>query len=196
MADGVEPLRPVVLTKRRRMKKTRDYLWMVIFVAGVLVGVQVPAFVDQYGQALVSHHREAQANLGEFRDDAERYFAGNLDELVAYYRQSDDEVFTEGGRSIEAIAARAAMLEAAVERFHANAFSPYIQTLFNPVTDIRREALESYNFTLVLNSSAILAGLLAGVLAALFFDGCCGAAKYPVSRLRKRKARLARQSPD
>ncbi len=171
------------------MARTLNYVWTIAFVAGVLIGIQLPGFVDQYGKALVAHHQEAAANLSEFQDDADRYFDGDLDDLIAYYRRSPDEVFSEGGRSIAAVAERVRMLEAAVRRFRAGALSPYIQTLLFPVPEIRREVAGDYTYTIVLDGSAILVGLLAGVLAALVFDGCCGAVKYPVSRIRKRRAR-------
>jgi hypothetical protein len=48
------------------IKHLMDYLRLVLFVCGVLVGIQVPGFVDQYGQRLEAHQLEAKLSLAEF----------------------------------------------------------------------------------------------------------------------------------
>ena len=80
-----------------------SYLRMVLLIIGVLAGIQLPGFVDQYGKSLQAHLIESERSLNEFRDEAEKFFDGSIEELIAHYQASDDRVFQEGGQSINAI---------------------------------------------------------------------------------------------
>jgi len=152
------------------VRRVSEYIRLVTFVAGVLVGIQLPGFVDQYGKALQAHQRESAASLREFQDDAERYFGGSLEKLAEYYRSSPDEVFNAGGLSIGALAQRNEALTRAVNRFYQSPYSPYLQTLLEPVDEIRRDVIDRYTYTVVLNGWAIGFGLLSGFVCALLLD--------------------------
>ena len=99
------------------IKHLMDYLRLVLFVCGVLIGIQVPGFVDQYGQRLEAHQLEAKQSLGEFQHDANRFFGGDINKLIRHYRQNNDPVFSAGGESIESIYQRYVQLTDALTRF-------------------------------------------------------------------------------
>jgi hypothetical protein len=65
----------------------------VLFAVGLLLGIQVPSFIDQYQQRIDAHFREVSINITGFQDTADRLFSGDLESLIAYYRKSNDEVF-------------------------------------------------------------------------------------------------------
>ena len=44
----------------------RAYLRLVVFALGLLVGVQVPGFVDQYAKRVSAHYIEASKNFAGF----------------------------------------------------------------------------------------------------------------------------------
>ncbi|MDY0223604.1 MAG: DUF2937 family protein, partial [Desulfobacterium sp.] len=87
-----------------------SYIRVFVFLGCTLVGIQVPAFVDQYGKSLESRLIESRIALNEFQDDADKYFDGSVEELIAHYKKNDDQVFNEGGRSIQSIYDRNIML--------------------------------------------------------------------------------------
>jgi len=75
------------------MTIVRDYLRLILFAAGLLTGVQVPAFVDQYQKRLDAHMLEAKQSLSGFQQTADRYFAGDVQPLITHYRNNQDKVF-------------------------------------------------------------------------------------------------------
>lgn len=104
-----------------------SYLRIILLISGVLAGIQLPGFVDQYGKSLQAHMIESERSLNEFRDEAEKFFDGSIEELIAHYQASDDRVFQEGGQSINAIYQRNQLLEQAYRSFSQNAWSAYQQ---------------------------------------------------------------------
>ena len=152
------------------MNKILEYIRLIIIVAGVLIGIQAPGFVDQYGKALQAHYTESQNSLQEFQDDADKFFGGSLHKLVEHYRNDPDPVFLEGGVSIATLLARNETLENAYNLFHEHPYSAYTQVLLYPVTDIREEVIASYTYTVVLNRSAVFIGLLSGFFVALTLE--------------------------
>lgn len=140
-----------------------SYLRMFVFLGSVLIGVQVPAFVAQYGDALASHLAESQKALGQFQDDADRYFGGSLDKLIAHYKRSPDRVFNAGGDSVQAIYGRYLLLKRSLDAFRDSAWSAYTQTLFDPVADVKAEVWERYSYTIRLQPGAMIFGLVAGL---------------------------------
>lgn len=152
------------------MQRLSAYLRMLVFMAGVLIGIQVPGFVDQYGKVLRAHQLESAKSLAAFQDEADRYFDGDLEQLAAHYHGSNDEVFQAGGDSITTLIARHQQLTTALKRYESNAFSPYLVTLLTPQADIRKEVLTHYTYTVILKPEAILVGLGCGLLAAVLLD--------------------------
>jgi len=143
---------------------------VVVFLGVALAGIQVPAFVDQYGKSLQSHLTESRIALNEFQDDADKHFDGSMEKLIAHYKDSDDQVFTEGGQSIQSIYDRHLMLRSHFEQFQRSSWSAYIQTLVSPVQDIRREVWGSYSYAIQLKPIAISFGLMTGLMFTLAIE--------------------------
>lgn len=144
-----------------------SYLRLLLFLAGVLIGIQVPGFVDQYGKSLESHYLESGKNLREFQEDADKYFEGDIEELIAHYKKDKDPVFTSGGESIDSIYQRNINLKKALANFKQGSFSAYTQVFLSPVKDIRSEVWRAYTYTIKLDPSAIVVGLTSGLILAI-----------------------------
>jgi len=168
------------------MKQLMDYMRLILFVCGVLLGVQVPGFVDQYGQRLQAHATEAKLSLGEFQRDADRFFAGDLNKLIGHYRQNADEVVKAGGESIEVIYQRYLLLDGALQRFNQSAYSGFQQVAFEPLVDIRTEVWQDFTHTIMLDGRAIAIGLLLGFFISILSELClvlCGKCCHKAYRL-------------
>ena len=152
------------------MRKIVDYLRLILFTSGVLFGVQVPGFIDQYGKILEAHLLESSLSLAEFQKDAQRYFDGNLDKLIAHYQNNPDPVIKDGGASISAIYSRNLKLTQAWTAFSKNTYSAYSHVLLEPLIDIKNEVWSNYTYSIVLNQSAIISGLFCGFLLALLIE--------------------------
>lgn len=152
------------------MRIVRQYIRIMVFVAGTLVGLQLPAVVDQYGRALAAHEAEAQRAVREFQDDADRFFDGSLEALIAHYRSSGDTVFNAGGESILELVERRNLLSNALREFQSSSLNAYLHTLLDPVADVRDEVIQNYGYTVNLRPLAIGIGLAAGLLLMLTVD--------------------------
>ncbi|WP_243889770.1 DUF2937 family protein [Shewanella algae] len=148
------------------LRTIRDYLRLLLFFVGVLAGIQLPGFVDQYGKSLQAHLSEIQTQLAGFQRDADRFFSGDLDKLIAHYVTNKDPVFTSGGDKLNAMVERRSELQQALADFRESLYSPYLQLAFAPQADIRREVWDNYSHNILLKGDAIAIGLLSGLLLA------------------------------
>ena len=154
------------------MSKLLDYLRLLLFTSGVLIGVQIPGFIDQYGKSLEAHLLESSQSLKEFQQDAQRYFDGSLDKLIAHYQDSPDPVIRDGGTSIAAIYNRNLTLVQAWSTFNTSTYSTYTHVILEPLTDIKNEVWRNYTYSIILNGSAIISGLCWGFTLSLVIELC------------------------
>ncbi len=76
------------------------YVRLIVFAIGLLVGVQVPSFVDQYAKRVSAHQIEVAGNFRGFQDTADRYFGGSVEALITHHAASDDRVFQDEAKTI------------------------------------------------------------------------------------------------
>ncbi|ABI58025.1 hypothetical protein Mlg_2685 [Alkalilimnicola ehrlichii MLHE-1] len=144
-----------------------NYLRLLLFFSAALIGVQVPGFVDQYGQSLQARHAESGRSLAAFQQDAERYFEGDMARLIEHYRRSSDPVFHDGGASLQSLYDRHRALAEALAAYQSSPLQAYWQALVAPVADVREQTWTAYAYVIRLSPVAIGFGAALGVLAAL-----------------------------
>jgi hypothetical protein len=150
------------------MRTILEYLRLSLFVGGALIGVQVPSFVEQYGQRLESHLLESQTSLEGFQLDADKYFDGDIETLILHYAENADPVINDGGESIASLNARSLFLQRSWANFNAGFQQRYWHAIASPVNTIRNETWAGFDFALRLDASAIIWALSLGfILSAL-----------------------------
>ncbi|MFI8747809.1 DUF2937 family protein [Pseudomonas sp. NPDC077186] len=144
----------------------RSYLRLALFACGLLLGVQVPGFVDDYGKRVEAHRLESQQSLKGFQDTARRFFKGDLDALVAHYRVSDDAVMRSDAQSLAHLVQRAALLEREWQAMQ----GPWYAQAWHLATaadgELFEETLEAYRYQVLLTPEAMLWGLSCALLLA------------------------------
>jgi Protein of unknown function (DUF2937) len=145
----------------------RAYLRLVLFAVGLLAGVQVPGFIDQYAKRVSAHYIEVTQNFAGFQSTADQYFAGSIDALIAHHEASRDTVFKDEAKPIRAMYARLQSLAVELEAMNRSIFSRIMHVAFRPDKEILNETLAAYSYTVPLNQNAILSGVTAGLLLAL-----------------------------
>lgn len=148
-----------------------SYLRLMLFSVGLLVGVQVPLFVDEYGKSLEAQYLESKRNLGAFEDEARKYFEGSLAELIAHYRRSDDAVFVEGGDSIGELVDRHQLLALHLARYRNGPWQAYLETFVTAVPDVRADVGRRFSYAIKLEPTAIAFGLFCGFILSLTGEG-------------------------
>jgi hypothetical protein len=175
------------------MKKLFEYSRIAVLLLGLLVGVQIPGFVEDYRNLLEARVMESSLSVSEFQDDADRFFDGDLNRLIAYYQSRQDLIIISGGESIEAIFARNRYLADALVQFNQSLSSAYYQVFVTPVPEVREQIRESYQYSVRLNAPAVISGISLALLAMILFELICFILKISslgVLRLFKPKKRI------
>ena len=144
----------------------RGYLRLVLFGLGLLVGVQVPGFIDDYGKRVAAHRAESEESLTGFRETAARFFNGDLSALVSHYRASTDEVMRSDAQSVEHLVRRAELLENEWLAMQ----GPWYAQIWHLATDadqaLLQETYDAYTYQVLLAPQAIAWALGVGLLLA------------------------------
>ena len=148
----------------------REYIRLTMFAAGLLVGVQVPSFVDQYYQRVDAHLIEAHRNIAGFQQTADRYFSGDITGLIDHYASSTDRVFQDDSASVKAIHARVAALTAEMRIAGQSWYRRTQHVFYGPNAEIFDETLRQYTYTVPLNQQAIVWGIGVGMSGALIAE--------------------------
>ncbi len=135
----------------------RNYLRLCVFFIAALVGLQVPGFKNDYGHALRSAYSEAQLNMVPFARDAQRFFDGSLQELLAHYQKSSDPVYAKGGENLALLLEREKELESALADFNLH---PYIHLVKSPILSISKQVYNNYTPQIQLDSEALISSVV------------------------------------
>ncbi len=144
----------------------RSYLRLTLFALGLLVGVQVPSFIEAYGNHVEARRLEAQQGLEGFQETAGRFFKGDLNALVEHYRASEDPVIQSDARSVSALVERARLLDREWRIMEGPWYAQAWHVLVGADQAIRRQVWNSYRFQVLLSPEAIAWGLSCALLLA------------------------------
>jgi len=135
-------------------------LFIAIAAGTLLVGIQLPNFVDQYEKRLDAHFIEVQTNLKPFQDIANQFHNGSMEELILKHKRSDDPTFNMEGDAIDKMYRR--FQRFANERGQLQTALPQ-QLLFiasRADRELVEETRNNYSFGLLLNTEAVIAGFV------------------------------------
>jgi hypothetical protein len=144
----------------------RSYLRLMLFAVGLLVGVQVPGLINDYGQRVEAHRLEAQQSLKGFNETAQRFFNGDLQALVAHYRASEDPVFQSDANSIGNLLARSQLLEREWQAMQGPWYARSWHVISAADPQLRHETLNGYTYQVLLAPEAIAWGIACALLLA------------------------------
>jgi hypothetical protein len=144
----------------------RGYLRLVVFAFGLLVGVQVPGFVDDYAKRVAAHRAESEQSLLGFRETAARFFKGDLEALVAHYRASADEVMRSDAESIDRLVTRSELLEAEWLAMQGPWYARIWHLASGADQALLQETYDAYTYQVLLAPQAIFWGLGVALLLA------------------------------
>jgi hypothetical protein len=152
------------------MQLIKDYLRLVIFSAGILIGVQVPNFIDQYAKRISAHYIEAKVNFSGYQQTADKHFGGNIEALLNHYVSNPDTVFKDDAKNIKQIHKRGQGFFAELKALEASLFKKIFHVIFYADKEVLKETVTEFSYMLPLNHEAILCGLLLGLTLSVFFE--------------------------
>jgi hypothetical protein len=152
----------------------KKFLWaysrLAIFSAGLLFGIQVPNFIDQYQKRVDAHFQEVSENIIGFQSTANELFGGDLLALITYYEQSNDQVFRRDAVSVRIIYDRYSRISAEHLVMKSNPLIVATHLVFSADQELLDEVMNQYTYTVPLNTVAIQWGLAIAVLLTLVMD--------------------------
>ena len=144
----------------------RSYLRLTLFALGLLVGIQVPGFINAYADHIEARRLEARQGLAGFQDTAGRFFRGDLDALVEHYRVSNDPVIQSDAQSVSALVQRARLLERESQIMQGPWYAQAWHVVMGADPELRRQVWNSYRFQILLVPAAIAWGLCCALVLA------------------------------
>jgi Protein of unknown function (DUF2937) len=152
------------------MKFIKDYMVRIVFAIGILSGVQLPSFIDQYSQRLEAHYLEAVENLSGYQKIADLYHGGRIENLIAKHESSADPTFYKEAEPIKELFGRVKRFGAEVAALNTNIFLQTSHLLFNGDREVIKETYTKYSATIPLSRVAIICGIVTGICASAFLD--------------------------
>jgi len=152
------------------MKLFKDYVRLIIFSAGILIGVQVPNFIDQYAKRVSAHYIEAKMNFSGYQQTADKHFGGNIEALWDHYVSSPDTVFKDDAHNIKQIYKRQQGFFAELKALDTSLFRKIFHVIFYADNEVLKETLTEFSYTVPLNHEAIICGLLLGLTLSVVFE--------------------------
>ena len=148
----------------------RSYLRLVLFTAGLLIGVQVPGFISDYSKRVEAHLLEAQQNLRGYTETAQRFFNGDVQALIQHYRGSDDPVFRTDADNINNLLTRNQVLD----REWLALQGPWYMRVYHVLTGadpaIRKETWNGYTWQVLLSPEVMGWGLVCALLFSMVIE--------------------------
>lgn len=149
------------------MSKLLDYIRLSFFAAGLLLGVQIPAFVSDYGHALNAHLLEANKAIAPFKNDAKQYFNNDIKKLINHYQNTGDSIVGKGANHINTLNNREKSLQAAVNAYNK---APYLYTLTSDFSSIKKQVWQRFEGQIVLKKDSIIAAIVSAIFIAMLAE--------------------------
>ena len=152
------------------IKFIQRYILKLVFALSLLLGLQLPSFLQQYEHRLDAHYIEAETQLQQYQNLAKRYFSGDLQALIIEHKNSDVLLFHAEALLIEKLESRFNYLQEKKNALQ----GPLITRLYFLLGELNSplllETKENYNADLVLNQNSIFVGLVLALLSTLFSE--------------------------
>jgi hypothetical protein len=159
------------------------YSLKLVFVLGLLIGLQLPNFLQQYEHRLDAHYQEAKRQLQQYQDLAELYFQGDLSALLIEHEKSTVELFRTEAKVIEKLQKRVDYLQEKKNTLQ----GPLVNRLYFLVTElsspIMLETKENYNAEIALNRDSIVVGITLALICTLSLELLFFVIAYQARRL-------------
>jgi len=159
------------------------YLMIIVACISLLLGLQIPNFVDQYQKRVDAHLREVNVNLLPFQDIATKYFGGDMNKLIELHRASAEKPFQEEGAAIEKMVARKLRFEADLAALNTSLPLKALHVILHGDKEMRDEVIGQYTYAVPLNQDALVFGACVALLILLLVELLLALARLAIKKL-------------
>ena len=136
------------------------YLLIGIACGALLLGIQVPNFVDQYEKRVDAHLLEVKNNLRGYQDIADRLYGGSIAALIDKHQQSGEEPFKQEARPIKNMLDRYEHFAREQSSLAAGPIKRVAHIITRGDRELLGETYRNYSFTVPLNQGAVVWGFI------------------------------------
>jgi hypothetical protein len=159
------------------------YLMIIVACISLLIGLQIPNFVDQYQKRVDAHLREVGINLQPFQDIASKFFGGDMSKLIELHRASGEKPFQEEGAAIEKMLARKLRFETDMAALNTGLPQKALHVLLHGDREIVDEALGQYSYAVPLNQDALAFGAAVALAILLLVELLLALVRFIYARI-------------
>lgn len=152
------------------MSRIHHYISILVFTAALMLGVQLPNFVDQYVKRIDATQKEITLQHKEYLTIATRHGQGSIDALIKKHEASPDRTFRAEAEPIRKNQARKKRFDLELQALEGSFWSQAMHLLISGDREILRETYNNYSANLPLNTHAAICGLLFGMIASLLLE--------------------------
>jgi hypothetical protein len=146
------------------------YSLKITFALTLLIGLQLPHFLNLYETRLDAHYLESKGQLKQYQKLADFLFEGDLNALVDKHKNSDIALFKAETKIIEALVNRTNFLYLQKVRLQGSVFERFYFLLTQINQPLFVETKKNYKANIVLNKESITVGLIVATLATLLLE--------------------------
>ncbi|WNC74109.1 DUF2937 family protein [Thalassotalea psychrophila] len=140
----------------------------ILFSVNAVVAMQLPGFIQQYGQRISGHLAEAQYQLQKYQYIADQHYQGDILLLVRRYQMNSDPGINAAGDVVFDLIDRISLLTKHVSHlFESDYFLQIYYFIIELDLEIARATLQDYQLTIPLNIAAIATGIGFAVFVSL-----------------------------
>ncbi|HEX5458769.1 MAG TPA: DUF2937 family protein [Steroidobacteraceae bacterium] len=152
------------------MSLVRGLFDRLLLICAVVAGGLVPGFIAQYRQRLGGRLDQAQLDLAPWQKIADRYFHGDLTQLIRYHLASKDPTFHSEGAAISSLVSTVQHLQSEAAALHGNLFQQIAYLTLHTDPGIARATLGDWVPTFGLSTDGILFALIFALALWLVFQ--------------------------
>ena len=149
------------------LQALKRYSLQIIFTLSLLLGLQLPHFLQQYELRVEAHLAEAELQLAQFQSLADAYFDGDLNALIKKHRNSDISLFRDEADVIEASYLRVQLLQHKMAHINEPVWLRLVALSKEIKQPLFNETWQGYQANIVLNQQAITIGVILAIVLTL-----------------------------
>jgi len=152
------------------MAKINHYITMLLFTIMFLVGLQVPAFMDQYTKRVDAQLVEVSRLLAQYQKIADKYHEGSLQDLIALHERSRVQTFNEEASVIALHVERERYLSNHLALLNNNVFSSASTIMFQVDKEIYERTLEQYTMSVQFTKVSLAFAAFLAILSCVLYE--------------------------
>jgi len=152
------------------MRVLYRYFLVLIACASILLGIQIPNFVDQYEKRLDAHFIEVGNSLRGYQEIADRYYDGSVAALIKKHEESKDRANRDEAGPIRNIYERYLRFKDEKRSLETGLVGKVAFIIAKGDRELINETYINYSFTIPLNRAAVLSGALSAAFVLLLVE--------------------------